>query len=250
MKKDVFIVAIFGVIFALPISALATQNNQSANAQSGQSVSSTNSTSTATSTSTVTATTTTQSRTQSQTEVQVQTNNPETGVMTQEQTRTELQTELEKSQPTYTPTKQTSQIRLNIMSQAVEDLVTLASRLYTGNQAASIQIRTTAQEQIKAEDRINQSLDKAESRTAFAKFFIGPNYGQLKTAKQEMEQNRLRIEELNQVMSQISNVSDQIELESQIKILEDQNTILQEQLNHDTRGFSLFGWLSRMISKF
>ncbi len=249
MKKDVFIAAIFGVILVLPISALATQNNQSASAQSGQSVSITTSTSATTATATVSATQS-QTRSQSQTRAQVQTNNPETGVMTQEQTRTELQTELEKSQPTYTPTKQTSQVRLNIMSQAVEDLVTLASRLYTANQSASIQIRTTAQEQIKAEDRINQSLDKAESRTAFAKFFIGPNYGQLKTAKQEMEQNRLRIEELNQVMSQISNVSDQIELESQIKILEDQNTILQEQLNHDTRGFSLFGWLSRMISKF
>jgi vacuolar-type H+-ATPase subunit I/STV1 len=170
--------------------------------------------------------------------------------MTQEQERVELQTQLQESQPTYTPVRQTTQLRLNAISQVVENLVTLASRLYTQNQSLSIQVRTTSQEQIRAEDKINQSLDKAESRSGFAKFFVGPNYRQLKTVRQEMEQNRLRIQQLNQIMSQIANTSDQTELANQIKIMETQNTRLEEQLNQDTKGFALFGWLSKLMSGF
>ncbi len=238
MKKIIYI-SLLSIIL-VPLSVLAAQNGESANAQSGQS-NSNNTTASATASAT---------QNQNRTETQAQTNNPDVGTMTQEQIRTELQTELQKSQSTYAPTQQMTQTRLSAVSQVVENLVTLASRLYTQNQSLSVQIRTTAQEQIKAEDRVNQSLDKAESRTGFAKFFIGPNYKQLKTVKQEMEQNRLRIQQLNQIMSQITNTSDQTELASQIKILEAQNTNLEEQLNQDTKGFSLFGWLSKLISGF
>jgi len=236
MKKVIY-TSLLSIII-VPLSVLAAQNGESANAQSGQ-ANSNNATASAT-----------VSTTQNQNQTQTQTNNPEVGTMTQEQTRTELQAELQKSQPTYTPTRQMSQTRLTAVSQTVENLVTLASRLYTQNQSLSVQIRTTAQEQIKAEDKINQSLDKAESRTGFAKFFVGPNYKQLKVVKQEMEQNRLRIQQLNQIMSQITNTSDQTELANLIKILEAQNTNLKEQLNQDTKGFSLFGWLSKLISGF
>jgi len=51
-------------------------------------------------------------------------------------------------------------------------------------------------------------------------------------------------------MLQITNASEQTELASQIKILETQNTSLEEQLNQDVEGFSLFGWLSKLISGF
>jgi hypothetical protein len=240
MKKIIYILLFY--IFILPFSALAAQNSGSTNAQSGQ-VNSNNVNASAT-------VSTTQNRTQNQTEAQVQTNNPDIGTMAQEQTRTELQTELQKSQPVYAPVRQMTQTRLSTVSQVVENLVTLASRLYTQDQSLSVQIRTTAQEQIKAEDKVNQALDEAESRSKFARFFIGPNYKQLKVAKQEIEQNRLRVQQLNQIMLQITNASEQTELASQIKILETQNTSLEEQLNQDVEGFSLFGWLSKLISGF
>ena len=192
----------------------------------------------------------TQDQTQSQTETQVQTNNPDVGTMTQEQARAELQTELQKSESTYSPEGQAAQIRLNAVSQAVQNMLIIASRVATQNTSLSNQIQTTAQAQIQTQDRVNQSLDKAESRSGFTKFFIGPNYKQLKAAKQEIEQNQLRIRELNQIMSQITNTSDRTELENQIRILESQNTALSEQLNQDVKGFSLFGWLSKLINKF
>lgn len=54
---------------------------------------------------------------------------------------------------------------------------------------------------------------------------------ELKNVKQEIEQNRLRIQELNQIMAKISNQTDKTNLQNQIQILEEQNTNLTEQLN-------------------
>ncbi len=112
------------------------------------------------------------------------------------------------------------------------------------------QIRVIARNQGESEDVVNQSLEKAQNRRAFAKFFVGPAYSQLKNVKQQIEQNQLRIQQLNQIAAQISNQADQTNLQNQIQILEKQNTDLEEQLNQDTKGFSLFGWLSKLISGF
>lgn len=226
MRKILILVAVLSLL--TPISVVAAQNGQlggSNNEQSGQ-------------------------QNQGQTSTMTQTNNPGTGTMTQEQARIELQTQLQQSEPTYNPIRTMNQTRLNAVSTAVRNMLTVASRIAIQNQSISSQIQTAAQAQIKFQDQINQSLDKAESRSGFAKFFIGPNYKEFKNVKQAMEQNQLRIQELNQVMAQITNTSDQAELQNQIKILEAQNTSLAEQLNKDIAGFSLFGWLSRLISKY
>lgn len=230
----------------MPFSALATNGNVSQSNQSGQASQTIDATGQQSGVGTPSAT---GMGTQSQTSTQTQTNNPGTGVMTQEQARTELQT-LQQSQPTYSPLREASQVRLRATSEAVQNMLTIASRVATQNQAISDQIQTAAQAQIQAQDKINQALDKAESRSAFIKFFIGPNYKELKTVKQEMEQNQLRIQELNQIATQINNSTDQTELKAQIKILEEQNASLNEQLNKDTKGFSLFGWLTRIINKY
>ncbi|MFA6492636.1 MAG: hypothetical protein WCV58_00605 [Patescibacteria group bacterium] len=177
-----------------------------------------------------------------------QTNNPETGVMTQEQTNTQLQSELQESMPSYSPKGQFSQERMSQISLTLESMVMLSNRLENSN--IKEQINSIAHNQANSEDMVNQSLDKAESRSKVAKFFVGPNYKELKNVKQEIEQNRLRIEELNRIMSQITNQTDKTELQNQIQILEIQNTSLEEELDIDIQGFSLFGWLSKSINKY
>ena len=98
-----------------------------------------------------------------------------------------------------------------------------------------------------SEDAINMALDKAEDRSGFAKFFIGPNYKQLEEAKAEMEQNRLRIADLNQVMEECQNEADKSELRLQINTLEEQNTALDSQIDGDEEVFSLLGWLVKLV---
>jgi hypothetical protein len=179
---------------------------------------------------------------------QEQTNNPGAGTMTEEQQREEEQTQLNNATSSYTPQNQASQQYVLQVQSAVQNMIQLSYRL--NNENLGSQIRTMAQNQIKSADAANQALEKAQARSDFAKFFIGANYTQLKTMKQEMDQNQLRIQELQQICSQISNAIDQTELQNQIQILEQQNTALQNQLNNEESGFSLFGWLMRLIHSY
>jgi len=244
MRKILILVAIFSLLS--PLSVVAAQNGQpdGTNFQTGQANTTQGSASTSTSTSPGSI------QNQSQTSTMTQTNNPGAGTMTQEQARTELQTQLEQNKPTYTPARAGNQARLNAVSTACQNMLTVASRVATENQSLSNEIQTAAQAQIKFQDQVNQSLDKAESRSGFAKFFVGPNYKELGNVKQAMDQNQVQIQKLNQIAAQINNTSDQTELRNQIQILEAQNTSLGEQLKKDVSGFSLFGWLNRWINKY
>jgi len=127
-------------------------------------------------------------------------------------------------------------------------LTRLANRVE--NAGVANQLYEIVQVQVSAEDRVNQAIDRAERRSAVVKFFFGPDYKSLKDVKGELEQNRLRIQELNQIRAQISNQGDQTELDNQIAVLEEQNTALQNQLNDLVSGFSLLGWLFRLIYRY
>lgn len=234
MKKIIFTI-IFSMLL-LPISVLAAQNGQSDNAQSGQG----NANSTTSNSS--------DDSSQNQVRTETQTNNPDFGTMTQEQIRTELNTEIQESKPSFTPQNTTNQQHMNQVAAAIENIIMLSANI--SDTTIGEQVRIIARNQGESEDVVNQSLEKAQNRSAFAKFFIGPNYKELKTVKQEMEQNRLRIQELNQIMSNISNQGDQTNLQNQIQVLEEQNTSLEEQLNKNIQGFSLFGWLSKLMNNF
>jgi len=236
MKK--FLVSIGLSIFILPISVFAVQNGQSTNSQSGQ-------TNTATTPASSVSATQNQAQSQAQSQTQAQAN---TSTMTQDQIRTQLRTELQESAPSFAPKNIVAQQHRSQVAAAVENMIMLSANL----QDATIgeQIRVIARNQGRSEDIVNQSLEKAQNRSAFAKFFAGPAYSQLRNVKQQIEENQLRIQQLNQIAAQISNQADLTNLQSQIQVLEEQNTSLEEQLNQDTKGFSLFGWLSKLISGF
>jgi len=179
---------------------------------------------------------------QTQTQNQTQNQGEETQLQIQERTEAEVQ----KNKSSYTPEGATSRTRTEAVGDAVENMTRLSYQLE--NENLGEQLRTISRQQIQSLDKTNQDLDQAEERNAFAKFFIGANYNQLKTAKQEMEQNRLRIQELNRIMAQISNEGDRTELKSQIATLERQNTALTDQINEILSNFSLLGWLFKWIS--
>lgn len=180
------------------------------------------------------------SRTQTQTQTQNQ--GEETQLQIQERTEAEVQ----KNKSSYTPEGATSKARTEAVGDAVENMVRLSFQL--GNEDLGQQLRTVTQQQIQSLDKTNQALDQVQERNAFVKFFIGANYNQLKIAKEELEQNRLRLQELNRIMAQISNEGDKTELQNQIKTLEEQNTALADQINDYLSDFSLLGWLLKWVS--
>ena len=170
------------------------------------------------------------------------------GNMNQEKNRERVQEEIRNNEQNYSPQNGKITGRAQAVRNAVENLIQLSYQVE--NEGLASQIRTVAEAQVRSEDVVNDSLDKAFSRTAIAKFFIGPNYQELVKVKQELEQNRLRITELQRIQAQIQNEGLETELQNQITLLEEQNTALQNLLNDAASGFSLLGWLFRWINQY
>lgn len=189
-------------------------------------------------------------------------NQPGNKVQTNEQNKiknqgenTQIQTQEQNSVQTgnNTATDQTkkgktesspSEQRRSKVADAVESMLQVADR----NGGIGQQVRTIAQTQTQNQTKLEKNVEKIQNRGGFAKFLIGPNYGEIKDAQKTLEQNREQIRQLNQIRAQISNQGDQQQLTEQIQILEQTNQEIETLLSNAQKGFSLFGWLNKLIS--
>ena len=170
--------------------------------------------------------------------------------MTQAQIQAEEQIQLEVNQASsqYTPKNSKGVEQRSAVANAVEQLIRTAAQIE--NKGIGDQIRLVAQTQTKNHDKIGQSIDKAETRSGFAKFFIGANYKELKLAKQTMEETQNQIKELEQIMTQLTNDAEKIAIANQIIVLQQTQLELKDQIGELSSGFSLFGWISRWKNSF
>lgn len=233
MKKIYFI----ALIILIPAFAMAQNVSSNGNVNGNNSGSSTNTNNS------------TQSQTQSEVQNQNQNNNPGYGTQTQSQTQSRTQS------PTSSAVHSPIQLRQNSSLQNRSDVANAVQALIQSsyqieNKGLGDQIRNIAQTQTTNNQSIDSSIDKASTRSSFAKFFIGPNYKELKAVKQMMDQNRLQIQNLEQLLAQIDNAEEAQNLQNQIEILNQQQTALQNDINDLAKGFSLFGWLNRLISRY
>jgi len=189
-----------------------------------------------------------QTANQAQTQNQEQTQNAGESSQIRIRTEEELQEQIQTMQVKYDGFSTDSDQIKSESNILIDEVLTLANK--QTDSTTKNQLEKIAQNQANDSNIACQSLEKAEQRSDFARFFVGPNYKQLKEVKRLMEQNRLRIQEMNQIRSQIENKGEQTELQNLIKVLEEQNTNLQNTLNENEDGFSLFGWLAKIIAKY
>ena len=109
------------------------------------------------------------------------------------------------------------------------------------------QVRQIAQEQNQAQTQTQDQINKLESRKGIAKSLLGPDYGAIKSLKTLLEQNQLRIQQLEQLKNQLSNSGDIAMVQETIQALVQENTSLQELINTEEQTRSFFGWLFRMF---
>lgn len=130
------------------------------------------------------------------------------------------------------------------VANAVQAMLQIADR----NGGIGQQVKTIAQAQTQNQAKLEANLEKVQSRSGFAKFLVGPNFGEIKDAQKTMAQNKEQIRQLNQLRTQLSNEGDQLQLTEQIKTLEQANLNIENSLQKAQGGFSLFGWLNKLIS--
>jgi len=138
-----------------------------------------------------------------------------------------------------------SEQRRSIVANAVQEMVKIAER----NGGVGQQIKTVAQTQTQNQEKLETSIQKIQSRSGFAKFFIGPNYGEIKNSQKLLEQNKEQIQELDNLRTQIVNQGDQLQIVEQIQLLEQANQQIETSLNKAQKGFSLLGWIFRLFTK-
>lgn len=109
------------------------------------------------------------------------------------------------------------------------------------------QVKKLAQQQIQAQGEIQTQLNKLETKSKFMKSLFGPDYKAIKNLNQQVEQNKLRIQQLTQLANQVQNQADKTQLQEAIQALTQQNTSLQEQIQAEEKVGSLFGWLVKLF---
>ena len=138
---------------------------------------------------------------------------------------------------------QAEETQLMVATQHMEQLMEMEGlKEEVGNK-----VRTLAQEQVQAQTLTQTQLNKLESKSSLMKKLFGPDYGAIKNLKHQMEQNRLRIQQLEQLQNQVANQADETQLQEAVQALVEQNTNLEEQIQAEEQIGSLFGWLVRLF---
>ncbi|MBU0619191.1 hypothetical protein KKD62_03065 [Patescibacteria group bacterium] len=139
---------------------------------------------------------------------------------------------------------QGDETQLQIASQHMEQL--MAMEEWGGE--VGVQVKTLAQEQVQAQSQIQQQLNRLEVKTGFMKKLFGPDYKAIKNLKQQMEQNQNRIQQLQQLQTQLQNQAEETQLQLATQALVNQNMALQEQVQAEEQVGSVFGWLMRLFN--
>jgi len=163
------------------------------------------------------------------------------GAQIQNQNQEENQIELEKS----TEKKSERSInRRNQIANAMQEMEKIAAN----NGETGAQLKVMAQNQNNDQDSIENSLEKAQDRNSVIKFLIGPNYGKLNEVEEKIQEQENRIQQMQQLANQLENEGDAQKVMEQIKVMNEVKAELEQELEVERRGFSLFGWLFKWIS--
>lgn len=153
--------------------------------------------------------------------------------------------EQEVNQEKIITSSQVVEQRKNEVTNAVQKIIQITEK----DSEVEQQVKTIAQTQAQSQEKLETSLQKVQSRSGFAKFFVGPNYGEINNAKKLLEQNREQIKQLDEVQNQLTNKSDKQKLTEQVQLLEQTNQEIENSLNTPQKGFSLFGWFFRLFTR-
>lgn len=110
------------------------------------------------------------------------------------------------------------------------------------------QVRVVAQAQNDSESEVEDSIKDIDDRSDLVEFLIGPKYGSIAEIKTIIAENQTRVGVLTDLMNQLTDPAMKSVLQDQITILNQQNTNLQKLVAENESGFSLFGWLARLLS--
>lgn len=128
-------------------------------------------------------------------------------------------------------------IRANIES--------LTNRLSKQNQET---VQNTLEVQSQIQERVQNAFKNIEDRPAYLRFLIGPDYKNVGQVRSEQVRLEAQIRQLTQLRDSLTNQADIDAVQAVIDDLNTQSEQIQNTLQQQTQGFSLFGWLAKLFS--
>lgn len=121
----------------------------------------------------------------------------------------------------------------------------------TNNPEAGEQVTNMIQNQISIRNMIEAKLTEIEERPALVKMILGPDYKNAGEVKMQIDALKLQLVQMTQLREQLRVDLDSDEIgvvDDGIETIENSITYLESDLEEGLAGFSLFGWLNKLLS--
>ena len=133
---------------------------------------------------------------------------------------------------------------MSIVSQKVEEILEEEK----SDKGIGQQVKTIAQEQKQAQGEIEGQINKLNARQGLMKKLFGADQKAIKNLQQQMEQNQLRIQQLQELQNETTNQAEENQIQELTQSLVEQNTALEDQIQAEEQVGSLFGWLIKLFT--
>jgi len=111
------------------------------------------------------------------------------------------------------------------------------------------QVKVIAEQQNETKNRASDLINAVENRNKVKTFFIGTSYKNLGELRSQMVNSRNQIDQLKRLVDKAENEGDKVELQSQIQVLEQEQTNINNFITQNESKFSLFGWAVKLFRK-
>lgn len=222
MKKTLIIT--FLLMFGLVVQAQAVSTNASQGAKAGQANAQGNQNGNAV---------------QTQEKNKVQNKGEDTQIQTQEQNSVKTKDKKENKG------QFNAESHRSAVATFVQSLLTVADK----EGGIGQEVKAIAEQQNNTKDRASDLINAVENRNKVKTFLIGTSYKNLGELRSQMVQTRNQIEQLTRLAEKAENEGDKTELQSQIQLLEQEQTRIDNFITQNESKFSLFGWAVRLFRK-
>jgi len=129
---------------------------------------------------------------------------------------------------------------------AKQSLTRVSERV--NNPEVGEQLRVMTESHAQVQTKAKTALQNMSARSRSMKFIFGPSYQNAGELKAQAAQLRSDAGELASLKEELTSTTDQTEVQGAMDSLEEEAVALEAQVEQELEGFSLFGWLNRILS--
>lgn len=134
---------------------------------------------------------------------------------------------------------------MDVVAEKVEELLSDEN----GQGRIGQQVKEIAAQQKQAQGVTEKQLDKLESRWGITKKLFGANRKAIQSLKQQMEQDQIRMRQLQQLQIQTTNQADRDQIQAMVQALIEQDTSLSEQIYTEEQSKGMFNWFTKLFTR-